>query len=157
MGVKITDIIGEFPTNDEYQIVDVTQISQKGIIKSLKVIFQRLYAGEFEVHTKYIDVSYARLIVIGTIWRNKHKVKLPVFLEKYQAFNLDFSKLKISKSVTSSVGRDLKSRPVYREAFLVENFFVYMHHKSNTCRSGGLNRYFLNTLLPADFPQFLIN
>jgi len=103
MGIKITDIIGEFPTRDEYQIVDVTQISQKGINKSLKVIFQRLYSSD-EVHIKYVDVAYSRLIVLGTIWRNKSKVKFPTFLEKYQAFNLDFSKLKISNETLEFEG-----------------------------------------------------
>lgn len=96
MGIKITDIIGEFSTNDEYQIVDVTQISKKGIKKSLRVVFQRLDAGELVREIKFIDVAYARLMVIGTIWKNKKKVQLPSFFERYQAFNLNFSALDVS-------------------------------------------------------------
>lgn len=96
MGIKITDIIGEFPTNDEYQIVDVTQISKKGNKKSLRVVFQRLDTGELVREIKFIDVAYARLMVIGTIWKNKKKVQLPSIFERYQAFNLNFSKLDLS-------------------------------------------------------------
>lgn len=55
-------------------------------------------------------------------------------------------------TVTSSAGRGLRPRPVYREAFLVENFFVYLHHKSKTCRSGGFtlsSSYATEQVVPA--------
>lgn len=96
MGVKITQLIGKFPTNNEYQIVDVTQICVKDGKKSLAVKFQNISTQSTTIITKYIPVAYARLIVIGTIWKNNAKVKLPSFLDQYQAFNFDFNNLVLS-------------------------------------------------------------
>lgn len=94
MGVKITELIREFPSNDEYQIVDVTQIYIQDEEKVLAVKFQNLSTGEI-IHEP-ISIAYARLIVIGTIWKNNAKVKLPSFLDQYQAFNFDFNNLVLS-------------------------------------------------------------
>lgn len=94
MGVKITQLIREFPSNDEYQIVDVTQIYIKDEEKVLAVKFQNLSTGE--IMHEPISIAYARLIVIGTIWKNNAKVKLPSFLDQYQAFNFDFNNLVLS-------------------------------------------------------------
>lgn len=97
MGVKITQLIGKFPTNNEYQIVDVTQICIKDGKKSLAVKFQNISTQSTTIITKYIPVAYARLIVIGTIWKNNAKVKFPSFLNQYQASNFDFSHLALSE------------------------------------------------------------
>lgn len=95
MNMKLTKLVGEFPTNNEYQIVDVTQIYIKDEKKVLAVKFQNLSTGEI-IHEP-ISIAYARLIVIGTIWKNNAKVKFPSFLDQYQAFNFDFNKMVLSK------------------------------------------------------------
>lgn len=93
--INLSDILGLFPTENLYRLIEVSKIEKNKNSYYLTLAFQILI-GEFKepfdsnelntfkankIEKKVINVAFARLFVIGSIWRNNKKK--PLFLPNY--------------------------------------------------------------------------